>query len=509
MFLRREKIEEREYQRNIFESARESNTLVVLPTGLGKTIVSLLLIDYRLEKYKDSKVLFVAPTKPLVNQHLKTFSNLTKLKLGVVSGEVDKGDRRNVYETEQVIFATPQTIENDIDNQLIDLSDFSLLVVDEAHHTVGNYAYVKIASEYKRKARYPLILGLTASPASDKEKINLICRNLGISKVEIRGEDDPDVAPYVKAKVVQEIRLPLTKEILEMMNRLKLLIQEQIASLQNVGLLKGVAMNRINRRTILMLQKSLQKRMFAGNRTFYTIRGIIITSKLLKLYHASNILATQSIESFNNFLEKVIKEGKSKTDKELANSEEFKWLYERSGELLAEGMEHPKVNEIVRILSEQFKPNQKAIIFTQYRDTVDVICKRLDSIKGIKAVKFIGQGKGGLSQKKQIEIIKDFEAGVYNVLVSTSVSEEGISIKGADVAIFYETVPSGIRTIQRRGRVGRFDAGKIFILIAEGTNDEGYYWVSKRKESKMKKIIKEIKENPKILNHETTLEDFV
>lgn len=509
MFIRKGAIAEREYQKNIFESAKDSNTLVVLPTGLGKTMISAMVADYRLSKYADSKALFLAPTKPLVNQHYKTFSAMMDLELGAVSGEVPKGDRRNVYETARLIFATPQTIEHDIDDGVIDFSEFSTLIVDEAHHTVGNYAYVKIAREFAKKSRHPAILGLTASPAADQEKIKLICNNLSISKVEIRGEDDPDVSPYVKAKTVEEVRLALPDEMTELVNRLKLLIQEQIASLQNVGILKNASMSRINRRTILMLQKSLQRRMLSGNRTFYTIRGIIITAKLLKLYHALNLLSTQSLSAFRNFLEKILDDGKTKTDKELANSKEFKWLYERANELIDEKVEHPKLAALSKILSESFGQEQKAIIFTQYRDTVDVIYDSIKSIEGVRPIKFIGQGRGGLKQKEQISIIKDFEAGVYNVLVSTSVSEEGISIKGADLAVFYETIPSGIRSIQRRGRVGRFNAGKIFILITEGTNDEGYYWISKRKESRMKKLIKNIKANPSSIKDDGTLKQFV
>ncbi len=481
MSIRKGKIEEREYQKNIFENAKNSNTLVVLPTGLGKTVISVLVVDYRLSKYKDSMALFLAPTKPLVSQHYKTFSALMDVKLGMTSGETKKADRQNVYETSRLIFATPQTVENDIENGNIDFSDFSLLIVDEAHHTVGNYAYVKIAKEYMMKSAHPLILGLTASPASDQEKINLICRNLSIANVEIRGEDDPDVAPYVKSKTIEEIRLELPNEILEIISYLKIFIQEQVVALQHVGLLKDAALNRINRRTILMLQKSLQARMFSGNRNFYTIRGIIITSKLLKLYHALNLISTQSVGAFNRFIQKIINEGTSKTDKELAKAEQIRWLFEKSQKILDSGVEHPKLKELSKILSDSFSSEQKAIIFTQYRDTVDVIYDTVRRNEGVRPVKFIGQGKSGLSQKKQIEIIKDFEAGVYNVLVSTSVSEEGMSIKGADLAIFYETVPSGIRSIQRRGRVGRFNAGKIFILITEGTNDEGYYWVSKEK----------------------------
>ncbi|MCL4398654.1 MAG: DEAD/DEAH box helicase family protein [Candidatus Parvarchaeota archaeon] len=508
MTLFKEKIEDREYQSKIFETAKTGNTLVVLPTGLGKTIISAMLVDYRLEKYPSSKILFLAPTKPLANQHYKTFSSLLAVKLGVASGSVSSTERGKIYGEAQLIFATPQTIENDMNKKTIDFSDFSLLIVDEAHHTIGNYSYVKIAKMYSEQSFHPLILGLTASPASDREKIKTICSNLQISNVEIRSDDDPDVIPYIQKKDIEEIKVDLPQEMLELANDLKLLISESIGELQETGLLKNVQKSRINRVTILLLQKSLQRQMLSGKRTYYLIRGIILTSKLLKLYHAYNMLSTQSLTAFLNFLEKIQK-GKAKTDKELSSSKRFIEIRERTAELLAKGMEHPKLKQLELIFTKHFNDSKKAIVFAQYRDTVDVIYNSLSKIAGVRPIKFIGQGKGGLSQKEQINIIRDFESGTYNVLVSTSVSEEGMSIKGVDIAVFYETIPSAIRNIQRRGRVGRFSAGSIFILITRGTNDEGYYWLSKKREKTMKRIIKNIKENPDTIKQDGTLHPFI
>ncbi|MCL5976094.1 MAG: hypothetical protein M1580_00660, partial [Candidatus Parvarchaeota archaeon] len=275
-----------------------------------------------------------------------------------------------------------------------------------------------------------------------------------------------------------------------------------------IGLLKNVQKARINRVTILMLQKSLQRQMFSGKRTYYLIRGIILTSKILKLYHAYNLLSTQSLVAFLNFLEKI-QNGKAKTDKDLSSNKRFIEIKEKTQELLDSGMEHPKLRQLQIIFTNHFNESKKAIVFAQYRDTVDVIYNSISMIPGVRPIKFIGQGKGGLSQKEQVNIIQDFESGVYNVLVSTSVSEEGMSIKGVDLAVFYETIPSAIRNIQRRGRVGRFSAGRIFILITIGTNDEGYYWISKRREKSMKKIIKNIKENPDTIKQDGTLHPFI
>jgi ERCC4-related helicase len=504
----KEKIEDREYQNKIFETAKTGNTLVVLPTGLGKTIISAMLVDYRLEKYPSSKILFLAPTKPLANQHYRTFSSLLAVNQGVASGSISSSKRSKIYEESQLIFATPQTIENDMAKKIIDFSDFSLLVVDEAHHAIGNYSYVKIAKTYSEQSFHPLILGLTASPASDREKIKLICSNLQISNLEIRSDDDPDVVPYIKKKYIEEIKVDLPQEMLELANSLKLLISESISELQDTGLLKNVQKTRINRVTILMLQKSLQKQMFSGKRAYYLIRGIILTSKLLKLYHAYNLLSTQSLAAFSNFLEKI-QNGKAKTDKELSSNKRFIEVKKRTDELLSAGVEHPKLKQLQIIFTNYFNESKKAIIFAQYRDTVDIIYNSISTIAGVRPIKFIGQGKGGLSQKEQVNIIRDFESGLYNVLVSTSVSEEGISIKGVDLAVFYETIPSAIRNIQRRGRVGRFSAGRIFILITRGTNDEGYYWISKRRERTMKKIVKNIKENPDTIKQDGTLHPFI
>ena len=107
-----------------------------------------------------------------------------------------------------------------------------------------------------------------------------------------------------------------------------------------------------------------------------------------------------------------------------------------------------------------------------------------------RPARFVGQaakeGDKGLTQKQQLSIINDFKAGKFNVLIATSVAEEGLDIPSTDLVVFYEPIPSEIRAIQRRGRTGRKMAGKVIILITKGTPDEGYYWASKRKENALR-----------------------
>jgi len=121
------------------------------------------------------------------------------------------------------------------------------------------------------------------------------------------------------------------------------------------------------------------------------------------------------------------------------------------------------------------------LIFTSYRDSVDLIFNKLIEM-GVSAGILIGKaGVTGLKQKEQIEAVQKFRDGVFQVLIATRVGEEGLDIAEVNQVIFYDNVPSSIRFIQRRGRTGRKDTGKLVVLIAKNTIDERYYWIGKRK----------------------------
>lgn len=156
---------------------------------------------------------------------------------------------------------------------------------------------------------------------------------------------------------------------------------------------------------------------------------------------------------------------------------------------------HPKLNIVSALVPAQLKSNPMAriIIFTQYPDTVDQIVTTLNH-EDIRPVRFVGQAtrdesSKGLTQNQQVEILEKFRSGEYNVLVTASICDEGLHVLDVDHAIVYETVPSEIRTIQRRGRTGRTRVGKVTVLMAADTVDEAYYWSSLRKEKQMHAIL--------------------
>ena len=138
-FIKKDSIEEREYQRTLAHACLNSPTLVVLPTGLGKTVVALRVIAEVLH-HRKGKVLFLAPTKPLVEQHAAFLGqNLLDKKVAMMTGEKKPKEREELWAANNVIVSTPQVIANDLKNKRIDLAGFGLVIVDEAHRGVGKY----------------------------------------------------------------------------------------------------------------------------------------------------------------------------------------------------------------------------------------------------------------------------------------------------------------------------------------------------------------------------------
>ena len=485
--LKEGSIETRSYQVSIANKATLQNTLVVLPTGLGKTQIAILVAANRLQTFPGSKVLIVAPTRPLAEQHLHSFSksmNLVGEQLLLVTGNVEPAKREKLYKWATVICATPQTIENDIVSGRLELDDVSLLVVDEVHRAVKKYAYPVVAGAYLKKARHPRVLGLTASPGSDEVRINEICKHLGIEAVEIRNETDTDVAQYVQTQEIEIVRVSLEGPLLAAQVELKLALGERLKKLKDWGL------HVISKKDLLVAQKNMQAKLKEGKSPIYYqyLSGIAET---IKLWHALELVETQSVAAASVYMDKMA-EGESRAAKRLIADEKVRNAVMTIQKMKAEAVEHPKMVGLQEILKEELRrnPKLKIIIFSHYRDNIAAIVKRLKIIDGCKPVLLIGQsGETGLSQREQIDIIRDYECDVYNTLVTSPIGEEGLHLASADLAIFYEPVPSEIRTIQRRGRVGRTKVGRIIMLITKGTKDETNFYVAKRKEAKMKEIL--------------------
>jgi ERCC4-related helicase len=488
--IKPEKIESRPYQKILAaEVLKKGNSMIVAPTALGKTIVAALVAAERLKNLPDSKVLVLAPSKPLVVQHEESFQEFLTVTVSSITGAVNPHERAIRWNDSHVICATPQTVESDVIAGRYSLEDLSLLVFDECHRGVGSYSYVFLASKYIAQGKNPLILGLTASPGWEEDKIEGVCQNLFINEVIIKNEDDQDVVPYFNPVEIKWIKVDLSPELKEIKSHLDKTLKAKLKTLKRMGIIRSIT--NFSKKDVLIAKGKAQNRIGrSAHPPKKCFMAISLLTAVINILHSLELLETQGISTLNKYFGRL-KKKKTKAARSLINDEEFHRAMYLTDQAYQKGIDHPKLVKLIKILNKELKnPNSKIIVFTQFRDTVENIFVNCEE-QNINAVKFFGQAsrdsEKGLTQKKQKEIIKAFKTGIYDVLISTSVAEEGIDIPAVDLVVLYEPVPSEIRMIQRRGRTGRKNMGRMFIMLTKGTRDESYYWSSIRKEKKMKK----------------------
>lgn len=498
-------IEARLYQQVLAADVlKKGNTMIVAPTALGKTIVATLVAADRLEKVKNSKILVLAPSKPLAIQHESTFKEFLTVPCSSITGAVKTDERVKRWEESQIICATPQTVESDLLKGRYSLKDVSLVVFDECHHGVGSYSYVYLASRYVKESKFNLILGLTASPGSDKEKIKEVCDNLYIQSIVVKTEEDNDVRPYFNPVAIDWVRVKMSSELEKIKTHVDKTLKIRLKGLKNMGVIRTVSVNKLD---ILKARGRVQSAIARSvNPKKECFQAISILSAVINIQHSQELIETQGVITFNKYVARLRKK-KTKAAKSLIQDPNFGKAIYLAREAEKHGLEHPKLKKVTDIIKKELGQNgqtklqsdryvkdadqksSKIMVFTQYRDSLEMIHQKLEK-EGIKSAKFFGQasrdGEKGLTQKEQKEIIKAFKIGEYDVLLSTSVAEEGIDIPAVDLVILYEPVPSEVRMIQRRGRTGRKRSGRVKVLITNGTRDEGYYWASVNKERRMK-----------------------
>ncbi|WP_461462757.1 DEAD/DEAH box helicase [Methanobrevibacter sp.] len=505
--LKKNGLESRIYQKVLAADAlKKGNTMIVAPTALGKTVIAILVAIDRLVKLKNTKILVLAPSKPLTIQHEESFREFTTVPVTSITGGIKADEREKRWKESTVICATPQTVESDLLKGRYTLEDVSLIVFDECHHAVGSYSYVYLANRYIQERENHLILALTASPGHDKSKIKEVCNNLFIQDIVVKSEDDSDVKPYFNPINIDWVPIELGRELKKIQDLLNKSLKTRLKALKNMGVISSIT---VSKRDILQAQSRIRNKLATTtNPPKECYQAVSIVTAVINVQHSLELLETQGVSTLNQYIKRLEKK-KTKASKNLFLDSNFSRAARLSRIAEDNGHEHPKLKKLIQILNNELglddgqtriqslrnAPDSESIeapkilVFTQFRDTLEVIHQKCQE-EGIKSVKFYGQGKSGgekgLTQKQQKEIIKSFKMGNYDVLLSTSVAEEGIDIPAIDLVVLYEPVPSEIRMIQRRGRTGRKHEGKMKVLLTKGTRDEAYFWASKRKESNMK-----------------------
>ena len=487
-------IEARAYQLEAADEALTGSTMLVLPTAAGKTVVAWMVIAERLQS-TTGWALVIAPTVALVEQHLR---GLVPVLQGIepisVTGKNPVAKRVDLWESSRVIVATPQVVRNDIVRGSLDLTDCSLLVVDEAHHATGEHAMAQVGGMYLSQASNPLVFATTASPGSRKDLVREVCSRLDIERIHLRATDDPMLAEHLAGLELQEIRVTVPDEIRELAEPLVLWQRGIVDRQRRLG--RYVMPGAISHAGLSNAMDRAQTAISRGESNAYQSVSQIATA--MRLHHLINHLLSQGCAASREFLMRLSTGDRSttKSTRGFLRDPRISGLI-RSLEEMDEM--HSKVGAVRRLVRERLRRDSESrvIVFATFRDTVSALEIAIADLKDARPVRFVGQssrgGSKGLSAKQQVERLDEFRDGSANVLVATSVGEEGLDIPSADLVIFYEPVTSEIRTIQRRGRTGRHREGEVVVLIAEETRDEGAWAAAERREEYMRRAVHRVR----------------
>ena len=505
----------RQYQLEMTETALNYNTLVSLPTGLGKThIAAVVMYNFYRWFTPKGKVIFLAPTLPLVTQQVSACYKIMGLPAkdtAVMTGRTKAEERREMWKERRVFYATPQTVQNDLQSCLQEAEETGLgiksefasqvvcLVLDEAHKASGEHAYMKVIDLLGQAGAKFRILGLSATPGSTIKDIQGVVEAVKAVKIEARTELDPSVAQYLHQKDIEIIIVPLNDHQHDIQRAFNEMLGPLLHRLREEGALNQYGNATVTATSIYMAQQIYQKTMgrnAKGHITSTFFAAFTLASLRAECYQALGSVKTKMLQFMNSnprgLLSTIVK------------SDEFKAIFEKvkvaTGECDGEGalILDPKLRKLEEILLQHFEraeatgKSSRAIVFAEFRSTVAEIIDSLQRHKPlIRSRYFVGQGKGakknkkddsvpdddrvkGMKQKEQQKAIRDFHENIFNVLVCTSIGEEGLDIGSVDLIVNYDVTSSPIRTVQRAGRTGRQRDGRVVCLVAEGDEQKKY-----------------------------------
>uniref|UniRef100_A0A663DQR0 ATP-dependent RNA helicase FANCM n=1 Tax=Aquila chrysaetos chrysaetos TaxID=223781 RepID=A0A663DQR0_AQUCH len=530
----------RGYQVRMAHAALLGNTLVCLPTGLGKTFVAAVVMYNFYRWFPSGKVLFLAPTKPLVAQQMEACARVMGIParhMAEMTGGTQALSRRELWTTKRVFFLTPQIMVNDLSRGTCPAVEIKCLVVDEAHKALGNHAYCQVVRELSKYTNQFRILALSATPGSDTKAVQQVISNLLIAQIELCAEDSPEIQPYSHERQVEKIVVPLGEELVEIQNAYIRVLETFAGRLIKIGVLARRDIPSLTKYQIILARDQYRKNPSSQNGGIH--QGIIEGDFALciSLYHGYELLLQMGVRSLFIYLCGIMdgSKGLTRTKNELGRNEDFMKLYQQLRDMFSDTSlaslngnvyksktvfenkkefiySHPKLRKLEEIVIEHFKSGKKGcsdqvttestsvdavdtrvMIFSSFRDSVQEIAEMLSRLHPVvRVMTFVGHSTGkstkGFTQKEQLEVVKRFREGGYNTLVSTCVGEEGLDIGEVDLIICFDAQKSPIRLVQRMGRTGRRRQGRIVVILAEGREERTYNQSQSNKRSIHKAI---------------------
>ncbi|XP_078673699.1 Fanconi anemia group M protein-like isoform X2 [Branchiostoma floridae x Branchiostoma belcheri] len=449
----------REYQYNIVHQALFKNTLVTLPTGLGKTFIAAVVMYNFYRWYPMGKVIFMAPTKPLVAQQIEACFNIMGIPqkdTAEMTGSMPPAERKRAWQERRVFFLTPQVMVNDLSRGACPAEEVKCLVVDEAHKALGNHAFCQVVQELVKFTMQFRVLALSATPGGDLKGVQQVLSNLLITHVELRSDDSADIQPYTHERKVEKIVVKLGDQLTQLQNRYLAIVGVFVARL-----VRNKAMFCRDPAKVTKFQLLKSRDLFranpppeAQNRVLQgCVEGDFATC--ISLYHGYELLLQHGMKSFYSFLANIMEDEKgSKKKRELAQNPDFMLMMSElkevfnpsdgsgsgGGHALFSGqgvctspktftqrkgpssqkpvvVSHPKLAKLEEVVQQHFQQfdNEAAgsstqaavkpaatrvMIFAQYRDSVQEIADILNQHRPlVRVMTFIGQASTGKVKK--------------------------------------------------------------------------------------------------------------
>ncbi|XP_068101774.1 interferon-induced helicase C domain-containing protein 1 isoform X2 [Hyperolius riggenbachi] len=542
------KITLRDYQMEVAEPAlKGENVIICLPTGSGKTRVAVYITKQHLDKRKQqkrlAKVIVLVNKVPLVDQHYRSeFNPLLRPRYKVIkiSGDSQlKISFTREVQNNDVIICTAQILENFLNRKKdeedrVRLSDFSLLIIDECHHTQKEAVYNNIMMRYIRQKRMnernlkmqddaavvelPQVLGLTASPgvgeAKDVKKaeqhILRICANLD-SKIKVVQKNISQLGnqvklPSNKVEISEDNKKnPFGDELKKMMTDIE--TYADLSTTSEHG-------SQSYEQWVIQTEKTAVKEAVREGKRKQHICAVHLKKYNDALQISDTIRMSDALihlEKFYSDERKKLSERDIDRGPEEINETDYFLinLFDDHKENLThlaakEEYENEKLAKLRKTIMEEFTRNDKArgIIFTKTRQSAAALCQWINDNEKFKEVDIrahylIGAGNNSeftaMTQNEQKKVIDKFKNGDLNLLVATSVAEEGLDIPECNIVIIYGRITNEIAMVQARGRA-RAENSKLVVVASNSSGAAERHSVNQFREDLMHKAIQKVQQ---------------
>lgn len=447
----------REYQFSIAESAIMQNTLVSLPTGLGKTLVAAVVMYNFYNWFPTGKVIFCAPTRPLVTQQIEACYGIMGIPTSdtaEISARTKPESRACLWGKRRVFFCTPQSLQKDIAAGRCEARSVVCIILDEAHRAQGDYDYTKVVEQIEESGAKFRVVGLSATPGTSQKAIQEVVQNLRISKIEARTDDDEAIKKYIHKRESEIIQIKQTNAVAKIERLFAGLVNPYFDQLRSRGVSRMLGsyatatdwnviqakkeyVSRTNRHDLDHVFGAVRRLIDA--KVALRTHGIGVAKRRLKQMQsdASGLLSTiVRKDEFLELWEEIVKATSGSSSQE--DVAELK-------------LNNPKLCMLDQILIEHFSraraanESSRCIVFAVRREPVEMIVSMLSASKPlIRPHKFVGQSTSaarggsekdssdafevlaGMKQREQQEALRLFKKGDINVIVCTSIGEEGL-----------------------------------------------------------------------------------